>query len=897
MNDFSRELQQAMTCEDPAQQAKMLEHLAKRGCAEAQYHLAVSYYEGRGVARDVAMSIGWLRQAAAAGDEDAPSFLGGLLLDSEDAAEAAEGERLCLELAAHGDVVACTNLGNHYYNQDRDEEAARLFRTAADENFSPALKRLGECYLHGYGVRQNHDTAFRLFRKAAELGNIPACYFAAMCCYVGVGTEKNDEEGDRWLQPAVEAGFLPALEMHGAKLADTPETQEEGIRCLTLAAEGGSPRAMFLLFRIFDDRGESEQAAPWLHRAAEAGNHEAQCKLGTRLMQEASSPQEEEEALSWLQRSAEAGDTEAEFCLGLYYEQHPECPESESLAFRHMAEAAARDFMPAIYHLSKFYFHGIGVRRNDKKSLSMLKYAADSGYSEAAYTYGRRLQFGQRCPRNEAEGRRYLDRAARAGNGEAAYHLALCYLIGKGVPNADEAKFRRYMKAAVRLGLADEAFDVAQQSEAEDSYGMALDLYLILAESGYVPALSCAAYLLKHRQENDAALRLFRKGAQQGDADCLAGYAEMTEESGDDDRTQQKAFRLWQRAAAAGNELAEFAVAYRYDVGKGVRRNNRKAIELYHVLLEKREDAEAAYNLACNYYWGHGTKVNYELAVHFFRMAHRLGDHDAALYLGRCYLNGWGVEADGAEAVLLLTEAANHGNTKAMNELAKLYYFGKGGHERDTKAAARWWRKGAEGGSAQCMFDYALCLSDGEGVRRNYRKALEWHRKGAAQNHPECFGSLGCHYFYGLGVKRNYAEAVAYFRRCLELSDDPVAAYNLGARYFHGQGVERNDDEALRYFRQAAKHDYADAIAMLGYMHEKGRGVECDLKQAISFYRRAVKGGSAAGAYELGRCYERGIGVAKNRRRALELYQSAAAKDDSDAKRALKRLARKSIGD
>lgn len=891
MRDFSRYLAQAYACKDAVRKAKMLEQLAKQGCAEAQYSLAICYYEGQGVPEDSNISIGWLRQAAAAGDVEAPGFLASLLLESDDAAEAEEGERMSRDLAEQGNIVACMNLGNHYYRLNRDEEAVRLFRRAADENFAPAVCRLGECYLHGYGVRQNHPAAFSLFRRAAEQGHIPACYFTALCCYKGAGTPENREEGNRWLQIAVEAEHLPALEMYGAILADTPETQDEGIGYLTQAAEEGSARAMHLLFGIYEDRGDAESAAPWLRRAAEEGHREAQCVLGKRLLMECgggNDPQKTEEALMWLQRSAEGGFTEAEYCLGLYYAFHRDLPDSDALAVRHMEEAAARDFVPAIYHLSQFYFFGIGVRRNYRKSLSMLKYAAEGGFREAVHAYGRRLQFGQHCACNEAKGLRLIDQAVRMGVGDAALHLALCYLVGKGVPNADADKFRRYLKEAVRLGQGDEAFSLAQRLEKEESPTAALNIYLILADSGYVPAMSCAAFLLKAMQETAAALHLFRKGARLGDADCLAGYAEMVEESGDDGRTCRKAFRLWQRAAAAGSEYAEFKVAYGYDLGKGVRRNAGKANELYRAFLEKVENAVAAYNLAHNYYWGYGTKVNYEQAVHYFRMAHRLGDHDAALWLGRCYADGLGVETDENEALHLFTEAAEHGNIRAMRELARVYYF----REQNQKAAALWWRKGAEAGSAQCMFDYSLCLDEGHGVRRNYRKSLEWLRKGAELNHAECYGSLGWHYFRGKGVKRDYAEAVACFRRCLELKDDPVAAYNLGNRYFYGQGVERNDAEALRYFRQAAGHGYADAVGMLGYMHEKGRGVVRDFGKAISHYRRAVKSGSSNAAYELGRCYEQGIGVVKNRRRALELYRSAADRGDAEAKRALKRLSK-----
>lgn len=893
MRDFNRDLARANACKDAVLQAKMYEQLAKQGCAEAQYQLANCYHEGRGVAKDNDICIGWLRQAAAAGHEAATLFLGGVLLHSEEAAEVAEGERICRRYAEQGEVTACTNLGNHYYYLNRDAEAAKLFRRAAEENFAPALYQLGQCYFHGYGVEQNRAAAYRFFLKAAEQGHIPACYWTALCCHWGEGTAENAAECARWLRPAVEARFVLALQLQGAILMDNAETQEQGVHFLSMAAEQGEANSMFLLYSHYQNIGDDTAAATWLRRAAEAGHREAQCDLGHTLMQEARSPQEEAEAFSWLQQSAEKGDTLAEHNLGIYYEKHPDLPDAEALAFRHFREAAARDHLPSVYLLSRYYIQGISVRRNRTKGYAMLRYAADGGYPNAAYTYGLQLLVGDGVPADKTAGRHYLSLAMKGGCGAAAFQLALSY-AQNGVSGSDRNTFCRLLKTAAQLGEKDDVYELAQELEANGHTPLAADVYTLLADLKHTPAMWRRGYLLYNglgvQEDKAAAMRIFRRGAQLGDSDCMVGYASMLAEAGEDFRTRQRAFLLWKKAAAAGHPYAELALAKCYDEGDGVRQNFRKANELYHAILAKREDCDAAFNLAYNYYFGSGIEENNEKAVHYFRMAHRLGSEVAPLYLGRSHLNGWGVEADGAEAVRLLREAADHGVVAAMEDLADIYAYGTCGQKCDLQAAARWWHKGAEAGSAFCMFNYGICLNNGEGVRRNYRKALEWFRRGAELNHAECIGSIGWHYFHGKGVKRDYAEAVACFRRCLELKDEPIAAYNLAKRYFHGQGVEQSDAEALRYFLQSSAQHYADADVMLGYMYEKGRGTERDFAKAVAYYRRAAKNGCTDAAYELGRCYEHGIGVAKNLRRAVALYHQAADKDHASARRALKRL-------
>lgn len=1014
----------------------MYEMLAKQGCTEAQYHLAVNYYEGHGVERDIEMSIGWLRHALARGDEDAAGFLGGLLLHSESAEEVAEGERLCLAAIERGDITAHMNLGNYYYAQDRDAEAVPLFRYAADAGFTPAVYKLALCHYFGYGVAENEATAFLLFREAAQQGHAAAAYYAAMCCYRGHGTPENRPEGDRWLAQAMEGEYAPALLYRGERLADTAETREEGERLLTRAAELGEDRAMFELYCHFMDLKDQATAESWLRRAAEAGNRKAQCDLGYYLMKPERSEEEQAEGVQWMQKGAEQGDAVAAYNLGLYFEEHTELPDAAERAFRAMEQAAVQDYLPAIYRLAMYYFEGKGVRRDRKKALVSLRYAADGGYASAAFSYGSILLEGDGVPQDIPTALRYLRRAASKNNGAAAYKLGICYGTGTGVAENHE-QYLKYMRKAARHGAAESVYELAHALRQQEDFAVAYELYAIIAERGYTGGIWHQAQLLHLglgcEQNDKAALALFLKGVKKGDPDCMESAARLLEKAGE----AQQAFRLWQKAAAAGNEEGEFKVAYCYDVGEGIPKNQVKANALYHAILEKRESIAAAANLGCNYLFGDGAKKDYDAAFRFLSTAARgescnalfylgrcyrngwgteadaakaaelwrrgaaLGDLDcmesyarslaeagelrqafrmwkkaaaagsedgefkiaycydvgegvrqnqvkanalyrailekresdaaaynlgynylygcgteenneqafrylsmaaqqgsknALLYLGRCYRNGWGTEPNIREAIRLMEQAAQYDFTSAMRDLGYIYYYGEGGIPRDFRAAAQWWHRGAEHGDADSMFEYGICLRDGEGVRRNYREAAEWWRKGAELNHVECIGSLGWSAFHGKGVKRDYEAAVAYFRRALELSDDCVSAYNLAKRLYHGQGVEQNYEEALRYFRLSAKQNYADAIGMLGLMYEKGHAVEKDLKKALALYRRAVKLGSTDACYELGRCYEHGIGVSRTPKRALELYSQAAAKKCAAAKRALTRLKKKGVG-
>lgn len=66
----------------------------------------------------------------------------------------------------------------------------------------------------------------------------------------------------------------------------------------------------------------------------------------------------------------------------------------------------------------------------------------------------------------------------------------------------------------------------------------------------------------------------------------------------------------------------------------------------------------------------------------------------------------------------------------------------------------------------------------------------------------------------------------------------------LYGRYF-GNGVRKNKKEALKCFKRAAKHEYAEAIYMIGYYYYDEI---VDEEEAIKYYKRAAELGSKTAA-------------------------------------------------
>ena len=121
----------------------------------------------------------------------------------------------------------------------RFEEALKLLRPLAEQNYPRALLALGRLYASGTGTYRDEAKAIDYFRRAAERNHAEAQYALGTMYADGRGVEKNPATAAEWYRRAAEAG-LPEAAMSLAHLY-----------------ENGS--------HVFDDK---EQAIEWYHRAA-----------------------------------------------------------------------------------------------------------------------------------------------------------------------------------------------------------------------------------------------------------------------------------------------------------------------------------------------------------------------------------------------------------------------------------------------------------------------------------------------------------------------------------------------------------------------------------------------------------------------------------------------------
>ncbi|WP_253899780.1 tetratricopeptide repeat protein [Corallococcus carmarthensis] len=231
--------------------------------------------------------------------------------------------------------------------------------------------------------------------------------------------------------------------------------------------------------------------------------------------------------------------------------------------------------------------------------------------------------------------------AARLGKMEAMTNVGLHFLYGDGV-RRDPKRSRMWTEKAAGLGDDVAAFNLGLAYDngrgARKNKGLAEVWYRRAAAMGFAIAEGNLAYLL----------------------------FESTEP-----HRQQEAVRLYRKHARQGHPIPAYNVGLAYELGKGVRKNLKRA-NAYYESSAKGGYAEAQLALGYNYSNGVGLVPDAMRAFGWFRLAAKQGHASASFNLGLMFANGEGVPKSKARALRHFRDAADLGHAKAARWLRKL---------------------------------------------------------------------------------------------------------------------------------------------------------------------------------------------------------------------------------
>ena len=633
--------------------------------------------------------------------------------------------------------------------------------------------------------------------------------------------------------------------------------------------------------------GIDTHAPGWFDQAlakAQSGGRDYQYGVGSLYSDGLGVEKDLSAAFRWFERAAAQGHVQALAAVGAAYATGEGVEIDYRSARKYLCKAAKKGDSRALERLGYLYENGYGVRRNYSAAVSKYKMSASNGNSAAMVAMGRLLENGIGMAADVEKAIAWYRSAVANGNAVAQRKMAEFLFAGRGVERSEEEAVK-LARLAANQGDADAIAILGRAYENGTGVAVdaakAVDLYHKSADAGsslgrlYLAELEPEAQYrngvkflegVGARQDFPAAKMWFEKSATQGNVSAMEQLGFMSERGLGCDVSIAVAKDWYEKAADKGNAAAMVGLGKMYFRGKdGVEKDYGKAVEYF-------KKAAVLWNVTeSENQW----KVSY-----------------AFYYLGRCYLEGLGVEKDLQQGQRCHLFAANHGNIVSARYIAVNYEKGTYGKIKSKEQAKRWYGKCVQfvqDGIIRFADDVAmrvvgLLYNWGDGVEKDLEESRRWYLKSAKLGNIQCLNSMGQAYLNGRGVPKDVARGIEFLEAAGCRGDDD-AQEDLGWLYYQGEKVAQNFEKAFYWFQKAAALGSGYAMEKVSRMYRDGSGVERSETESMKWLEMAVEKGESFAMAEMGHCLEFGErGIEKNVAKAVELYKKAAEKKTIRAK-------------
>lgn len=321
-----------------------LRALAEGGDVDRQAGLGAALLFGRGVPKDEAEGIKWLKLAADKGQPIAEYFLGHAYLGGLGVAkDPAQALALFKRAAERGQANAMVTLAQLYHAGEVVErnpaEAAKWAKRAAEKGDREGQRILGGFHMAGRGVPQDFNLAEQWLRKSADQGDPIAKQMLTVVA--------NAREADR-----------------------SPEALAKSVAFVQDRAKEGQASAQFqlsILYRNGDGVPKDVKIAnEWEAKAAQQDHPEALANRAVRLLTGQGMATDTREAMRLFHRSGALGHAPAQRVLGRAYEK---------------GAGVRKDPVEALHWYELAVRGGVAVANDDRAEL--LKTASPAQLAEA----------------------------------------------------------------------------------------------------------------------------------------------------------------------------------------------------------------------------------------------------------------------------------------------------------------------------------------------------------------------------------------------------------------------------------------------------------------------------------------------------------------------------------
>lgn len=263
------------------------------------------------------------------------------------------------------------------------------------------------------------------------------------------------------------------------------------------------------------------------------------------------------------------------------------------------------------------------------------------------------------------------------------------------------------------------------------------------------------------------------------------------------------------------------------------------ALRDFHRALEfNPQNTMAQVSLGAVYYYGEGTKPNFDLAFELFTSAAE-NEHPAAFFhLGLANLYGKGVPKNVPSARQWLEQAADLDYAPAMEHLAHSFRA-RQSESPQPLLAKQWYEKAITAGSDNAKIALAYMYAKGEFGDADSDTAVRILTEAAESGSATAQVALSQYYLTGNGVKESPAKALALLTKAAA-KGSAQADFRIGFLHQTGQGVKRDLGKAREYFSKAANQGLLLAQQHLALMLVQSGSAEDNLEGAQWLKRAAL---------------------------------------------------------
>lgn len=597
------------------------------------------YYLGKGFKRDFDIAIPLFMEGmnngcplGAAWLADAYRTGKGVPQDRRKATDLFDSYKDALEA-----MCVCGSTGAQYFygfyllygflcNEDK-EKALYWLEKAMKAGHIGAGTQIAKIYLYGWGCEQDTQKAINILENYSETTNVSAHY--------ELGKIYND---GKYCEP----DYKKALEL------------------LLFAAEHGVPAAQTLVGNIYYyghgiDK-DLQKAYEWYSKSADNGDVDACGQLGAIYLSKTTNTKSDNEydelvkkAMHYYIIAANAGNASAQYNVGKLYLQEYK---KYRLAKRYLEMSAVQNNCLAQKELAHLYLGNYGYN-NISKYVYWIKCAAEHGDAESQRILGE-TYIQPLFPNDNSEAVKWLTRAAKQKDIQAIAILAKIYATVEEYKDID--KTRSYLTRAEQL-----------LTEAESEGRVLINEHKKIADIYYE--------VFTDKSNRQVAFDHYCRVLSFGQRDVVYDLGWMYFINGYQSsflnlNTEELMAIIKEEEEKSKSSNLAYLLGLIYYGGRIVPESKAEAEKWYLKSIEK-GSVSARCKLA-QYY----IKEQYQYVKGFklIEQAYRFGSLEGTRLLGLCYRDGIGVKRNRRMAKALLREAADKGDTGAIEEL-KMFIF------------------------------------------------------------------------------------------------------------------------------------------------------------------------------------------------------------------------------